>query len=197
MTNATATGISPAYSPLMLSQRSMPWQILAVVAGTLLLTLSSYIEVPMIPVPMTMQTFAVVLIGALFGWKLGAITVLAWLGQAAIGLPVLSGGSGGPQVFIGPTAGYLFAFPLAAALVGYLAEHGWNGRRVALAFIAMLLGHTVCLFFGAAWLASLIGLKAAIAAGVTPFLLGAILKSALAAASLKALSRKQAATADS
>ena len=185
MSNATTTELNPVFSPLKLNQRSVIWKIIAVIAGTLLLTLSSYVEVPMVPVPMTMQTYAVVLIGALYGWRLGAITVLAWLGQAAAGLPVLAGGSGGPLAFIGPTAGYLFAFPVAAAMVGWLAERGWNGRRVGLAFIAMLFGHAICLLLGAIWLATLIGLEAAIAAGVTPFLLGAVLKSALAAATLK------------
>ena len=185
MSNATATELNTVFSPLKLNQRSIIWQIMAVIAGTLLLTLSSYIEVPMVPVPMTMQTYAVVLIGALYGWRLGAITVLAWLAQALAGLPVLAGGGGGPLVFIGPTAGYLFAFPIAAALVGWLAERGWNGRHIGLAFIAMLAGHAICLLFGAMWLATLIGLEPAIAAGVTPFLLGAVLKSALAAATLK------------
>lgn len=185
MSNATATELNPVFSPLKLNQRSITWRIMAVIAGTLLLTLSSYIEVPMVPVPMTMQTYAVVLIGALYGWRLGAITILAWLAQAAAGLPVLAGGGGGPLAFIGPTAGYLFAFPVAAAMVGWLAERGWNGRRIGLAFIAMLAGHAICLFFGALWLATLIGPEPAIAAGVTPFLLGAMLKSALAAATLK------------
>lgn len=185
MSNATATELNPVFSPLKLNQRSITWQIMAVIAGTLLLTLSSYIEVPIVPVPMTMQTYAVVLIGALYGWRLGAITVLAWLAQALAGLPVLAGGSGGSLAFIGSTAGYLFAFPVAAALVGWLAERGWNGRRIGLAFMAMLAGHAICLLFGAMWLATLIGLEPAIAAGVTPFLLGAVLKSALAAATLK------------
>ncbi|MEM7054378.1 MAG: biotin transporter BioY [Pseudomonadota bacterium] len=197
MPNATATEINPVSSPLKLHQRSLLWQIIAVLAGTLALTLSSYLEVPMIPVPMTMQTYAVVLIGALFGWRLGTITVLAWLAQAAIGLPVLSGGSGGPLVFIGPTAGYLFAFPLASAIVGWLAQNGWNGQRIGLAFVAMLLGHALCLFLGGLWLATLIGFEPAIAAGVTPFLLGAVFKSALAAATLKMLHREPAPPSDS
>ena len=161
--------------------------MLAVVIGVASLVLSSYIEVPMIPVPMTMQTYAVLVIAALFGWRLGAATVLAWLALAALGLPVLSGGNGGLQAFAGPTAGYLFAFVLAAAVTGWLAEKGWNAKRPALAFSAMLLAHAVCLLFGALWLATKIGLDPAIAGGVTPFLIGAIVKSALAVATLKAL----------
>jgi biotin transport system substrate-specific component len=159
------------------------------VAGTLLLALCSWIEVPMVPVPINMQTFGVALIGALYGWRLGAITIIAWLAQAAVGMPVLSGGAAGVHHFIGPTAGYLFALPLAGALTGRLTEQGWNGKRPVLAFVAMVLGNAVCLTLGAAWLATGIGLEQAITYGVIPFLVGAILKSALGAAVLALLMR--------
>ena len=99
----------------LLQNRSAAWQAVAVLLGTLFLTLSSYIVVPMVPVPMTMQTFAVTMVGALFGWRLGAATIIAWLVEGAIGFPVLAGGTGGLFAFMGPTAGYLFAFPAAGA----------------------------------------------------------------------------------
>jgi biotin transport system substrate-specific component len=134
-----------------------------------------------------MQTFAVTLVGAIYGWRLGGITIIAWLLEGAAGLPVLAGGASGVQHFLGPTGGYLFAFPVAGALMGWLAERGWNGDRVALAFLGMLLSNAVCLALGAAWLATLIGPQRAIAVGVTPFLVGALLKSALGAAVLKLL----------
>jgi len=169
--------------------RPLAWRIGAVVLGSLLLTLSSYIEVPMIPVPVTMQTFAVMLVGALYGWRLGTVTILVWLAQGALGMPVLAGGAGGLPYFSGPTAGYLFAFPVAAALMGWLAERGWTGRRVWLAFLGMLLSHVVCLGLGAAWLSVLIGVEKAIMAGVVPFLVGAVLKSALGAVTLRLLVR--------
>ncbi len=188
-TNSAAAAIKPLATPFDLQSRPLSWKIAAVVFGTLLLTVSSYIEVPMVPVPVTMQTFAVALVGALYGWRLGALTVMAWLGQAMLGMPVLSGGAGGAQHFMGPTAGYLFAFPLAAALCGWLAERGWNGNRPIRAFIGMLLSNAVCLLFGAAWLAPMIGLEQAITLGVTPFLVGAVLKSALGAAVLKLMAR--------
>ncbi len=143
----------------------------------------------MYPVPMTMQTFAVAFLGAIYGWRLGGITVLAWLVEGALGLPVLAGGGGGLLHFSGPTAGYLFAFPLMAMLTGWLAEHGWNGSRVFLAFLSMLLANCLCLLLGAAWLSGMIGVEQAIIHGVTPFILGAVLKSALGAAALKALQR--------
>lgn len=168
-----------------LQRRSPTARAVAVLAGTLALALSSQIAVPMVPVPVTMQTLAVTLVGALYGWRLGAVTVLLWLAQAAAGLPVLAGGAGGLPHFMGPTAGYLLAFPLAAALTGWLAGRGWAGRRVVLAFLSMLAGNALCLPLGAAWLAQSIGPSKAIAFGVLPFVLGAILKSALGAAILR------------
>lgn len=189
MNEIAAQSLKPAFSPLRLQSRSLGSQIGAVVLGTLFLALASYVEVPMVPVPLTMQTFAVTLVGALYGWRLGAITISAWLIEGVVGLPVLAGGAAGLQHFAGPTAGYLFAFPIVGALVGWLAERGWNGNRVVLAFAAMLLGNVACLILGAAWLGLMIGAEQAIVHGVLPFILGAILKSALGAAALKAFSR--------
>lgn len=184
------TASSALYDPLALRARPLAWKVGAVVIGTLLLAASSYIEVPMVPVPITMQTFAVTAIGALYGWRLGAITVIAWLMEGALGLPVLSGGAAGAHHFVGPTAGYLFAFPLVAALTGWLAERGWNGNRVILAFLAMLLGNALCLVLGASWLAMGIGIEQAIIYGVTPFVIGGVLKSALGAAVLTLFAHK-------
>ena len=181
--------LHPTFSPLQPQARSLRWQIGAVIIGSVLLALSSHIKVPMLPVPMTMQTFAVTLVGALYGWRLGAITILAWLLQGAMGLPVLAGGAAGPAYFVGPTAGYLLAFPFAGALTGWLAERGWNGGRIVLAFAAMLLGNVLCLALGAGWLSATVGIEKAIAVGVAPFVLGAIVKSALGAATLSLWAR--------
>ncbi len=179
-----------AAAPLDLRERPLAWQVGAVFLGTLILTLASWIEVPMIPVPMTMQTFAVALVGALYGWRLGGITVLAWLGEAAIGLPVLAGGAGGLPHFLGPTGGYLLAFPLVAMLVGWLVERGWGGGRPGHAFVAMMIAHALCLGLGAAWLSLLIGIESAIVHGVIPFLFGSVLKSALGAGALAVVARR-------
>ncbi|MGU3576982.1 biotin transporter BioY [Brucellaceae bacterium C25G] len=177
------------FSPLNLNSRSMPVQIAAVIFGTFILALTSQVEVPMVPVPITLQTLVVPLIGALYGWRLGSITVLAWLGEAAVGMPVLAGGSGGIMAFAGPTAGYLASFPVIAALTGFLAERGWNGKNVGLAFAAFIAANALCLLMGTLWLSSLIGMEKAIAFGATPFLIGALIKSALGAAILKAANR--------
>ncbi len=184
MRDATAA-LPNIFVPLRLTDRTLALKAMAVLLGTLFLASSSWIEVPMVPVPMTMQTFAVTMVGALYGWRLGTITVLAWLGEAMIGLPVLSGGGGGAHHFVGPTAGYLAAFPVAALLVGYLAECGWTAGNLVRGFGVMLLGNALILALGAAWLAMLIGRDQAIALGVLPFLLGAVLKSALAAGAVE------------
>ena len=183
--------MSSAPISVLLPESGSGWRPLAValsiIVATALLTASSWVAVPIGPVPMTMQTFAVTLIGALFGWRLGAATVLIWLAQAAAGLPVLAGGNGGIAPFFGPTAGYLVAFPLAAALAGYLAERGWTGKRSALAFTAALCGNALILALGGAWIASFAGWEAGMVTGVMPFLVGAVLKSALAAAVLRTI----------
>ena len=175
------------FDPLRLGARSLPMRIVFVLAGTLALALASRISVPMAPVPITMQTFAVTMIGALYGWRLGTLTVLAWLAEGMAGLPVLAGGAGGIAHFAGPTDGYLVSFPLMAAMVGWLAERGWTGARLIHSFVAHFAANIFCLALGGAWLATLIGLEKAMMLGVVPFVLGAVLKSALSAAVLKAV----------
>lgn len=159
-----------------------PWPVQAGLAlvGTAVLTASSWIEVPMVPVPMTMQTFAVVMIGALYGWRLGALTVLGWLAQGALGFPVFAGGAGGPAHLVGPTAGYLIAFPIMAALAGWATQAGWIARGYGRAVAVMLAAHGVAFAFGVSWLATHIGVTAAVSAGLAPFLPGMALKSILA-----------------
>lgn len=187
------TILAPAargFDPLGISGRSLPMQAALLLFGTGVLALASQISVPMVPVPITLQTLAITMIGVLYGWRLGALTVLAWLGEAMMGLPVLAGGSGGLAPFVGPTAGYLAAFPIIAALAGYLANKGWTGSHVVKSFFAHLSANILCLAIGGAWLGYLIGAEKGLALGVTPFILGAVLKSALAAALLMALARR-------
>ena len=182
-------GLIGSAGVLQLDQKSLAYKVSAVVLGTLALAVASRIEVPMVPVPVTMQTFAIAMIGALYGARLGTLTVLAWLGEAMIGLPVLAGGAGGLAHFAGPTGGYLASFPVMAYLVGLLAERGWNAQRPLLAFSSMLAANGLCLAMGGIWLAGMIGMEKAFLLGVAPFVVGGILKSALGAASLVALAR--------
>lgn len=178
---------NPVFNPLRLSSRPLAAKAAFVLAGTLVLALASQIAVPMVPVPITMQTFAVTMIGAFYGWRLGGLTVLAWLGEAMLGFPVLANGAGGLAPFAGPTAGYLVAFPLMAFMVGWLAERGWTGDNIVRSFTAHLAANIVCLALGGLYLGSLIGAEKGWLLGVAPFILGAVLKSALAAAVLKGI----------
>lgn len=175
--------------PFGLSGASPLAKAMLVLLGTGVLAASSWIAVPMFPVPVTMQSFAVVLIGALCGWRLGLATVLAWLAEAALGLPVLANGSGGPLVFLGPTAGYLLAFPLMAAMVGYAVERGITGNSLVRLGGVMLLAQALCLVVGGAWLMAMVGPARGLALGVTPFLLGGALKAGLAMATVRLATR--------
>jgi biotin transport system substrate-specific component len=142
------------------------------------------VPLPFTPVPLTGQTFAVLLTGALLGPRLGALAMLAYLAEGAAGLPFFRGGAGGVGHLSGPTAGYLFAFPAAAYVTGALAERGWD-RRFLTAAAAMALGSFVILACGWAWLALMFrGGAEAFRLGVAPFLPGDVLKVALAAAAL-------------
>ena len=158
-----------------------------VVVGFSLLTAAAaqvVVPLPFTPVPLTGQTFAVLLTGALLGPRLGALAMLAYLAEGAAGLPFFRGGAGGVTHFAGATAGYLLAFPAAAYVTGHLAERGWD-RRFVTAAAAMALGSLVILACGWAWLALMFkGGAEAFRLGVAPFLPGDVLKVALAAAAL-------------
>jgi biotin transport system substrate-specific component len=159
------------------------------VAGTVLLTISAKIQVPFYPVPVTMQTLVVLVLGMAYGWRLGAATMLLYLAEGAVGLPVFSGTPEkgiGIAYLMGSTGGYLLGFVLAAGTCGWLAERGWD-RGVAPTALAMLLGNAVIYVPGLLWLGTLFGWdKPILAWGLTPFLLGDALKIALAALLLPA-----------
>lgn len=156
-----------------------------IVAFAALMAVCAQINAPMVPVPMTTQTFAVLLAGALLGAWRGATAVLLYLALGAAGLPVLSDGASGLEHFIGPTAGYLVAFPVAAVLVGALYDRaGSVTTKVGL----LLAAHLLILAVGTAWLATAMG-AAAVAAGFTPFLIGALVKSGLVVAGAAGLRR--------
>jgi len=151
-----------------------------VVFGSLLLAVSAQFKIPLYPVPVTGQTLVVLLIGMTYGPRLGGITVAAYLFEGALGLPVFAGGAAGVAVLMGPTAGYLFGFLLAAIAMGYLAERGM-GRTVVSTIAAMVIGNCVVYLCGALWLANFIGFGQAIVMGVLPFLYGDALKLVVAA----------------
>ena len=157
---------------------------LLVLLGTSLLTLSAKLNVPFYPyvVPMTMQTFAVLVIGLVLGWKLGAATVMLYLIEGALGLPVFAYTPAkgiGISYMVGPTGGYLIGFLLSATLLGYLGERGFD-RNIGTTLIAMLMGTVVIFLLGYSWLAYLIGAEKAFLFGVYPFLWAEAFKIALA-----------------
>ncbi len=153
-----------------------------VVLGSILLTVSAKIQVPFWPVPMTMHTFAVMIIGAAFGARLGGATVLAYLAQGAAGIPVFAGGAG-LAYLAGPTGGFLVGFFFAAVLIGWLAERGLD-RHLLTAAATFVVGNAVIFALGIGWLTVLIGFEQAIAGGLLPFIPGELLKIALAVAML-------------
>jgi biotin transport system substrate-specific component len=154
--------------------------------GTVALWLSAKIQVPLWPVPVTMQTFVVLILGLAYGWRLGGATLLLYLAEGAVGLPVFAGTwseGGGVQHLAGPTAGYLFGFVVAAAFVGWLAERDWD-RNPLTAATAMVIGNLAIYALGIAWLGAQIGYGTAVGVGLVPFLVGDALKVALGAALL-------------
>jgi biotin transport system substrate-specific component len=162
--------------------------IILIGLGTALLTLSAKTNLPLPYVPMTLQTLVVLIIGALYGWRLGGVTVAAYLVEGALGLPVFAGPAGGLAPFLGPTAGYLLGFAAAAVTTGWLSERGWD-RSVLWLFVAMGLGHIIILTAGFAWLAfgMKLGIAKAWSVGVAPFVLASLIKNALGAVSVPAL----------
>lgn len=155
-----------------------------VVAGALLIYLSALIVMPVpgSPVPITGQTFGVLLVGGALGFRRGALAALLYVLLGVVGLPFFAEGRGGIAVIVGATGGYLVGFVLASAIVGRLAELGWD-RHVGGAVGAMLIGNAVIYAIGLPWLMVVAGydLPTAVAKGLTPFLLGDALKLALAA----------------
>ncbi len=160
---------------------------LLAVAGSLVLWASAKVKIPFYPVPMTMTTFVVLVIGMVYGWKLGAATVLLYLAEGAVGLPVFAGTPEkgiGIAYILGPTGGYLVGYVLAAAICGYLAQLNWD-KRASLTALAMLIGNLAIYVPGLLWLGILLGWdKPVLEWGLIPFIGGDLLKLALAAASI-------------
>jgi len=160
--------------------------VLLALAGSLLLWASAKVQVPFYPVPMTLQTAVVLLIGVAYGGRLGAVTVLLYLAEGAVGLPVFAGTPErgiGLAYMVGPTGGYLVGFVVAAAIAGWVAERSRHWLTTTLGLLAAL---AAIHLLGAAWLATLIGPAKAVSLGVLPFLLGDLVKVALVAAAAEA-----------
>ena len=182
MTKTLIDRMAPALPQSLLARAGI------VLAGTAVLALSAKMQVPFWPVPMTLQTLAVMTIGALFGARMAAATVLAYLLEGALGLPVFASG-GGLAYMAGPTGGYLLGFLLAAVFAGWASDRGLV-RGVGPALGVFLVAEALIFGPGVLWLAGFTGAEKAIAGGLVPFLPGEALKLGLAALIVPALWRR-------
>ncbi|MCP4257877.1 MAG: biotin transporter BioY [Planctomycetes bacterium] len=163
------------------------YDIALVIGGSLLIALSARAKVmlPFSPIPVTAQTFAVLMIGTLLGAKLGSLAVIAYIIEGILGLPFFTSGAG-YAALLGWTGGYLVGFIPAAYLTGFLAQKGWD-KRIGTTILAMILGNLVIYTFGLLWLTHLMGIsKTVLSEGLYLFIFGDLLKIALAAALLPA-----------
>ena len=163
----------------VLSNQKIIKYLLTIFLGSLLLTISAKIKIPFYPVPMTMQTFVVVLMGVTFGWKIGVATISLYLLEGIIGFPVFAGTPEkglGLVYFMGPTMGYLIGFLFAAFLAGYLNLK----TNIFLIFLKLILSVSIIYILGILWLGHLIGWdKPLLELGLMPFLLAELFKISL------------------
>lgn len=168
-----------------LKNHALAYDAACVVAGSLFIALSAQIAfvLPFSPVPITGQTLAALLVGALLGSRRGSLAVILYLAEGAFGMGVFAGGGAGLVRLAGPTGGYLVGLVLGAFVTGWLAEKGWD-RQVWTTILAMLLGNAVIYLCGLPWLAHWIGSSRVLTAGLLPFIPGDLMKVAVAAALL-------------
>ncbi|MCP4142308.1 MAG: biotin transporter BioY [Chloroflexi bacterium] len=161
--------------------------LMLVFSGAIFVALLAQIKIllPFTPVPLTGQTFAVLLVGATLGSKRGAASMIFYTALGAFGLPVFAGGASGMAYLSGATLGYLVGFVVAAYLIGKMAERGLE-RNLRTSLVPFLVGTFVIYLFGAGWLTVLFGIEKALALGVLPFLVGDAIKMVLAALALPA-----------
>lgn len=184
---AVSNSRSLTLSDLLWPAQTNHWlrSLVFAVAGSIALTLSAKISIPAVPVPFTLQTLVVLLIGFAYGPRLAAATVGLYLMQGALGLPVFQGTPEkglGLAYMMGPTGGYLAGFFIAALVCGKLAEYGWDRRFSSMA-LGMVLGNAIIYASGLAWLGSLIGWdKPVLEYGMLPFLVGDLIKIVIAVA---------------
>lgn len=186
--------MTPSSSSVLIDQwapsRAAARDVLSVVGFALLTALLAQLrfDLPYSPVPITGQTFAVLLAGAVLGMRRGFASQAFYLALGAMGLPVFAGGLGGPMVLAGPTAGYLWSFPVAAGLLGWLVERGASRSTAKLA-LSLLASDFLILASGTAWLALLYGQPARVVLqwGVVPFIVSNVVKVAVVALTLPRL----------
>lgn len=160
---------------------------LLILFGSFLLAISSKVQVPFWPVPMTMQTFVVFLIGMTYGWRLSFLTLTTYIIEGAFGLPVFATGAG-LAYLTGPTSGYIFGMLLASIVIGFLSEKGFSNSYF-MSLISLLIGSIIIFTLGVGYLGLIIGYSKAINFGLLPFIPSELFKVALAVALIPSLSK--------
>jgi len=165
-------------------------ELLLLLTFNILLAASAYLSInlPFSPVPITGQTFGVLLIAMALGRVRGTAVVIAYLVEGALGMPVFAGGTAGFGKFLGPTGGYLIGFPVAAYVVGFLADQGWD-RGYAKSAAAMLIGTAIIFAVGLLWLSRFTTPSTLLEMGLIPFVPGAIVKIVIASIVLPSIWR--------
>ena len=181
------TGLSRPASPVLAPVLPRWADVALVIGASLFVALMAQVSVnlPFSPVPITGQTFAVLLVGAALGSRRGAAALAAYVLEGAAGLPVFAGGAAGVARLFGPTGGYLAGFVIAAWLVGWLAERGLD-RDIPTALLAFLAGEAAIFACGLGVLAAFVGAGQVLTLGLIPFIPGEMLKLAGAALALPA-----------
>lgn len=159
--------------------------VLTIIGASILIALAAQVAIPIpgSPVPLTLQPVAVLLVGVTLGARRGAAAASLYLLEGISGLPVFAQGHGGPLWLIAPTAGYLWSYPFAAWLAGFVSQRGW-GSTIVRSVCGMLAALAVIYLGGWSWLASLTSARTAFAMGVGPFLAADMIKVAIAASLL-------------
>ena len=180
--NATSRALAVAVWPESVNRAFQ--SVVLVIAGTAILAISAKIQVPFWPVPMTLQTLAVMAIAAAYGSNLAVATVIAYIAEGLAGIPVFAGAAAGPAYVLGPTGGFLLAFIVGAAIVGFAADRG-DSRSFIKLVIAMIIADVVIFALGLIWLGAAVPKLGysmlLLQKGLYPFVLGDLLKIALAA----------------
>jgi biotin transport system substrate-specific component len=174
----------------LIKSKSLTANIVIALSGSILLALLARlsIPVPFSPVPITGQTFGILFLGAILGSRLGVLSVIAYISEGLVGLPVFAGGTGGFMYLFGPTGGYLIGFIAAAYLVGYLSEKGFTNKFIS-TLMTMIIGTAIIFIFGISWLAVTAGFETALRIGLYPYISGAAVKIILATVVVNSINR--------
>ena len=174
----------------LIKSNSLTMNLVIAFSGSLLLALLARLTIliPFSPVPITGQTFGILFLGGVLGSRFGTLSVIMYILEGLIGLPVFAGGTMGFLYLLGPTGGYLLGFIPAVYLVGYLSEQGWTNSFTS-AFLTMIIGTLLIFIFGISWLAVTAGFGTALSIGLYPYIPGAVIKIILATVTIYSINR--------